>query len=613
MSSQRARVVTDGKGSERRSKKRHRDANLSSDGGEFKDSGRSTSKIGRRGGKLDARGGKRSESAGRVAGNADKARGMQASVSGISLMKEKTVSQFMNLVGDEDAVETMDLDDIEIARKSALFHKDVKVASVQPSSLVGDNSHLSETRFDQCAVSPLTLRGIKDIGFGRMTMVQEATLPAILKGKDVMAKAKTGTGKTVAFLLPSIEVVVKSPIDRNQKILPIHVLVVCPTRELASQAAAEAKSLLKYHPSIGVQVVIGGTKFSTEQKSIKAKPCQILIATPGRLVDHIANTSRFAMRLMGVKILVLDEADRLLDMGFRKDLDKIIAAVPKKRQTLLFSATIPEEVQKISKFALKSDHEYINTVEEGDGDTHAKVNQMHIISPLKDHFPLLYALLKKHISEEVNYKVIVFCTTAMVTKLVAEILGELNMNVREIHSRKNQGQRTKVSNEFRASNKIILVSSDVSARGVDYPDVTLVIQMGLPSDKEQYIHRLGRTGRKGKEGQGILVLAPWEEFFLSSVQNLPIPKGKEPVIDPQTKEKVERAISKVGMKTKDSAYQSWLGYYNSNRTVSRSKDRLIMLSKDFSSSMGLEEVPYITRKVAGKMGLRDVPDPNIML
>lgn len=529
---------------------------------------------------------------------------------GHGLRGEKSVSSFVDLIGDEDSEEGSEdeEDEHEIRTRSSLFANVVGKQSSAPSSSGGTDSYLSETRFDQCSVSPLSLKGIKDAGYEKMTVVQEATLPLILKGNDVMAKARTGTGKTVAFLLPSIEVVINSPrAGRDQKLPPIFVLVVCPTRELASQAAAEANKLLKYHPSIGVQVVIGGTRLAVEQKRMQANPCQILVATPGRLRDHLENTSGFATRLMGVKVLVLDEADHLLDMGFRKDIERIIAAVPKQRQTLLFSATIPDDVRQISHIALKRDHEYVNTVVEGSGETHSQVRQTHLIAPLENQFSLLYALLKEHISDDVNYKVLVFCTTAMVTRLVADLLGELNLNVREIHSRKPQSYRTRISDEFRKSKGLILVTSDVSARGVDYPDVTLVIQMGLPSDREQYIHRLGRTGRKGKEGQGILMLAPWEEFFLNSVKDLPISKATTPMVDPDTRKKVERALSKVEMKNKESAYQAWLGYYNSNKMVGKDKFRLVELANEFSRTMGLDTPPAISKKVLGKMGLKNIP------
>ncbi|XWS46206.1 hypothetical protein CRYUN_Cryun14cG0044800 [Craigia yunnanensis] len=398
-----------------------------------------------------------------------------------------------NFLSEEDSDFNDAEDDDEVFRKNASsalgLEKDVSQTGSPRSSPGKSESYLSETRFDQLSLSPLSLKGIKDAGYEKMTVVQEATLPAILKGNDVLAKARTGTGKTVAFLLPSIEIVSKLPhTDRDVKRPPIHVLIMCPTRELANQAASEAKTLLKYHPSIGVQVVIGGTRLALEQKHLQANPCQILVATPGRLKDHIENTAGFATRLMGVKVLVLDEADRLLAMGFRKDIERIITSVPKQRQTLLFSATVPQEVHQICHIALRRDHEFINTVREGTEETHSQVRQMHMVAPLDKHFSLLYVLLKEHIADDVDYKVLVFCTTAMVTRLVADILRELNLNVREIHSRKSQSYRTKVSDEFRKSKGLILVTSDVSARGVDYPDVTLVIQV-----------ELGVGVKKGKE------------------------------------------------------------------------------------------------------------------
>ncbi|KAK1425259.1 hypothetical protein QVD17_20607 [Tagetes erecta] len=307
--------------------------------------------------------------------------------------RKDTVSKFVELISDEDDDdddnEIIDLedggdDDDGMLQKPAA----VKPPRVSPD---GSESYLSEKRFDQCAISPLLLKVIKDAGYENMTVVQEATLPVILKGKDMLAKARTGTGKTLQFC-------------RDQKRPPIQVLVICPTRELASQSAMEANKLIKYHHSIGVQVVIGGTRLGLEQKRMQASPCQILVATPGRLKDHIENTHGFATRLMGVKVLVLDEADHLLDMGFRKDIEKIISAVPKQRQTLLFSATVPPEVRQICHIALKRDHEYINTVREGSEESHTQVQQTHLVAPLDKHFSLLYALLKDHIADYMDYK-----------------------------------------------------------------------------------------------------------------------------------------------------------------------------------------------------------------
>ncbi|KAJ3704129.1 hypothetical protein LUZ61_007834 [Rhynchospora tenuis] len=471
-----------------------------------------------------------------------------------------------------------------------------------------EESYLSDTRFDECPISASSLKGIKDAGYVKMSKVQEATLPLILQGKDVLAKAKTGTGKTVAFLLPAIEVLSKLPSSNlGNKVSPINVLVLCPTRELANQAATEAKKLLKYHRSVGAQVVIGGTRLTQEQRNMQANPCQILIATPGRLKDHIENTAGFQARLKGVKILVLDEADRLLDMGFRRDIERIIAALPKERQTLLFSATVPKEVRQICHVAMRKDHEFVSTVEEGTEETHAQVRQMYLIVPVEKQLSVLHQLLTKHISQDSDYKVIVFCTTAMVTALVAEVLGGLKFKVREIHSRKSQSYRTRVSQEFRQSKGIILVSSDVSARGVDYPDVTLVIQIGMPSDRAQYIHRLGRTGRKGKEGQGILMLAPWEICFLDALKDLPITEATPCQPDPGCQDKILKVLARIDMRNKERAYQAWLGYYNSAKGVGQDKLRLVDLAREFSESMGLREPPALQRKVLSKMGLSKVP------
>ncbi|KAI5406173.1 DEAD-box ATP-dependent RNA helicase 31 [Lathyrus oleraceus] len=304
-----------------------------------------------------------------------------------------------------------------------------------------------------------------------------------------------------------------------------------------------------------------------ENDNIQSMPVRAK-RTPHYLSDYVCNTSNASA--------IYDEADHLLDMGFRKDIEKIFAAIPKQRQTLMFSAIIPDEVRQVCHIAMKRDFEYINTVQEGSEDTHSQVRQMHLVAPLDNHFPLLYVILKEHIADDVDYK-----------KSIQESL--------------------RVSDEFRKSKGLILVTSDVSARGVDYPDVTLVVQVGLPADREQYIHRLGRTGRRGKEGQGILLLAPWEEFFLATAKDLPIGKAPVPSVDPDTKKKVERALSNVEMKNKEAAYQAWLGYYNSNKKVGKDKYRLVELANEFSRCMGLDSPPAIPKLVLGKMGLKYIP------
>ncbi|KAK1290976.1 putative DEAD-box ATP-dependent RNA helicase 48 [Acorus calamus] len=474
-----------------------------------------------------------------------------------------------------------------------------------------EESLLTPKRFDECGISPLTVKALNEAGYVKMTLVQGAAIPHCLEGKDALVKARTGTGKSAAFLLPAIESVLKAMNNNgNARVPPIRVLILCPTRELASQIAAEANVLLRYHEGIGAQTLIGGIRFKDDQRRLESHPSQIIVATPGRLLDHIENKSGFSMRLMGIKLLILDEADHLLDLGFRKDIEKIVDCVPRQRQSLLFSATVPQEVRRISQVVLKREHSYIDTVGIGH-DTHAKVLQLYLVTPHELHFQMVYHLLKEHIMRDIDYKVIVFCSTAMVTSLVFQYLRELKMNVREMHSKKPQLYRTRVSDEFRESKRLILVTSDVSARGINYPDVTLVIQAGIPSDREQYIHRLGRTGRQGKDGKGILLLAPWEEYFLDEIKDLPIKKAPLPELNPDLKLKIEESMGKIDISVKEAAYHAWLGYYNSIREIGRDKTTLAELANGFCASIGLQEPPSLFRKTAVKMGLRHVPGIRI--
>ncbi|KAJ4806051.1 DEAD-box ATP-dependent RNA helicase 48 [Rhynchospora pubera] len=473
-------------------------------------------------------------------------------------------------------------------------------------------SDFTKKRFDEFGISPLTVKALSDSGYVHATIVQEASLSVGLEGQDVLVKARAGTGKTIAFLIPAIEAVLKAKeSSTNLRVPPITALVLCPTRELAIQLTAEAKVLSRYHEGIGVQSLVGGTRFKLDQKQLESSPCQILVATPGRLLDHIENKTGFSVRLMGLKMLVLDEADHLLDLGFRKDLEKIVDCLPRQRQSMLFSATIPKEVRRVSQLVLRRDHVFVDTVGLGGVETPTQVLQTCLVVPHEIHFHMLYRLLLEHIMEEPDYKVVVFCTTAMVTEFTFVMLRDLKMNVREIHSRKPQLYRTRISDEFRESSRLILVTSDVTARGINYPDVTLVIQIGIPTDREQYIHRLGRTGRLSKSGKGILLLAPFEEYFLNNIKDLPVEKVQVPDYDSDMKHKVEESIKKVDNSIKEVAYHAWLGYYNSIADIGRNKTTLADLASQFSQSIGLEKPPFLFRKTALKMGLKDIPGIRI--
>ncbi|KAJ0265725.1 DEAD-box ATP-dependent RNA helicase 48 [Hirschfeldia incana] len=514
----------------------------------------------------------------------------------------KLIKRVQRNVSEEELYPPLDINDV---REGLSKRKSVE-SVVEESGEPGDSIY-SGKRFDESSISPLTLKALAASGIVKMTRVQDATLSECLDGQDALVKAKTGTGKSMAFLLPAIETVLKAMESSSvHRVPPILVLILCPTRELASQIAAEGKALLKYHDGIDVQTLIGGTRFKLDQQRLQSEPCQILIATPGRLLDHIENKSNITSRLMALKLFVVDEADLLLDLGFRRDVEKIIDCLPRQRQSLLFSATIPKEVRRVSQLVLKRDHSYIDTIGLGCVETHDKVKQSCLVAPHESHFHLVPHLLKEHINNTADYKIIVFCSTGMVTSLMYTLLREMKLNVREIHARKPQLHRTRVSDEFKESKRLILVTSDVSARGMNYPDVTLVIQVGIPSDREQYIHRLGRTGREGKGGKGLLLIAPWERYFLDELKDLPIEPVQVPDLDSRFKLEVDQSMGKVDTSIKEAAYHAWLGYYNSVRETGRDKTTLAELANRFCHSIGLEKPPPLFRKTAVKMGLKGI-------
>lgn len=240
-------------------------------------------------------------------------------------------------------------------------------------------SHLTHAKFSDLAISHASQRALAEVlGFTFLTEVQNATLPHILSGVDVMAKAKTGTGKTMGFLIPAVEHLCSSPPRPGR----ISVLIISPTRELASQIAKEAESLLTFHP-FKSQVVYGGTNINRDLKKLQTERCDILVATPGRLNDHLEN-SDLRNRLSCIQTLVLDEADQLLEMGFRPAIEKVLGNLPKERQTLLFSATMPQTVKQVAGLALRKEYTFIDTVKEDDSATNIQVQQSYCIVPLED-------------------------------------------------------------------------------------------------------------------------------------------------------------------------------------------------------------------------------------
>mmetsp|Transcript_16580 Transcript_16580/g.48468 ORF Transcript_16580/g.48468 Transcript_16580/m.48468 type:complete len:594 (+) Transcript_16580:191-1972(+) len=503
-------------------------------------------------------------------------------------------------------------------------------ASARTSSTT--RAHLTGVAFAtlQGVVSPNTLRAIDEVlGYPTMTQVQQQALPVCARGGDVVAKAKTGTGKTLAFMVPSVDRAAASKPHRRG----LSALVLSPTRELAAQTVEEGKLLATFH-GLRVACVFGGTKIQKDYNELGlrgGRAPDILVATPGRLNDHLENTQGVAPGICdSLETLVFDEADQLLDMGFRPAIEKILRAIESTkltRQTLLFSATMPDDVASIARLAMKSpQYHFVDTVGE-EQQTHVNVPQRATICETqKGCAAELIAVLNDACSDP-EHKVIAFFTTARLTQFYAELCLELakdptcaflrHTKILEIHSRKSQSHRTKVSDIFRNSvGKACLLTSDVTARGMDYPDVTRVIQVGLPSDAAQYVHRLGRTARAGKQGSGDLILCRTEAFFLNDakIRALPLQQLVQGSPTVQLETALYEAARRLPPETTGASYQAWLGFYNSFlRRLRWDKERLVEEANVFAEEvLALPGPPPLQAKTVGKMGLKGVRGLNVL-
>jgi ATP-dependent RNA helicase MSS116 len=453
--------------------------------------------------------------------------------------------------------------------------------------------------------------------FEYMTPVQAATLPLLLSGRDVLAQAKTGTGKTVAFLLPVIQKLVHNTDPTRRTSL----LVISPTRELAQQIAAEAKMLLQRFPGFKVCTAIGGTNMRAETSRMRAG-CDILVATPGRLQDHLTQEDGVIRGMMqSLQSLVLDECDRLLDMGFLRDLKTIIGLLADKnttkRQGMLFSATIAPHVQQFASLVLADGYQFISTIPKGEAQTHERVPQhVTIVPEFSDVAAGAVGAIRQEMARvgKANFKAIVFAPTAALVDFYADVLGEFRdlPPICALHSRMTQSKRTRVTDAYRTASNGILCATDVVARGIDFPAVSNVFQVGLPMDRESYIHRLGRTARAGADGHGTLILTSHEAFFPRNVL-------KELTLNETPADLSARAAVSAFTKRMDSdqqtkVYQAWLGYYKDARVKMKwSVSDLVQQANTFAlKGLGTTGVPALQKKTVGKMGLKNVPGLNVV-
>ena len=334
-------------------------------------------------------------------------------------------------------------------------------------------------------VSNAVKRALDDMGFEKLTEIQEKAIPLILEGRDVIGKSQTGSGKTIAFGIPAISAIDK---DMNKKYT--QVLVLVPTRELAIQACSEIRRLMKYTHDIKTVAVYGGQMLS-KQIPLMRQGCQIVVGTPGRVMDHI---DRKTLKLQNLKMIVLDEADEMLNMGFREDIEKILRSTPDERQTVLFSATMPKEIldivnnyqnaPKLIEVARKQ-----MTVE--------TIRQFSVECPKGKKVDALCHIMEK---EQVGLG-IVFCNTKEMVVMLVPMLEEKGIFARGLHGDMRQRDRDKVMKEFRRGGVQLLVATDVAARGIDVNNVDAVFNYDIPTQTEYYVHRIGRTGRAGKAGE----------------------------------------------------------------------------------------------------------------
>jgi ATP-dependent RNA helicase RhlE len=353
--------------------------------------------------------------------------------------------------------------------------------------------------FSALGLSHPVLEGVKAMGYVQPTPIQLRAIPLIMNGRDVIGSAQTGTGKTAAFALPIL-----SRLQHRAGVT--RALVLEPTRELAAQVETAIRDFARF-TDIGVAVVFGGVGYGRQREALKAG-VDIIVATPGRLLDHLQQGT---CQLNKVEYLVLDEADRMLDMGFLPDVRKIVQKCPSARQSMLFSATIPPEIDSLIKWAMKSPE----TIEIGVRRSPAS-NVKHVVYPVAESqkSDLLRALLDK-----VNYEsVIIFCRTKNRADRIGHLLKKNNHAVAVLHSNRTQREREQALQGFREGRFEALVATDIAARGLDVPDVSHVVNFDVPQHPEDYVHRIGRTGRADALGDAFTIMVAEDASHMAAIE-----------------------------------------------------------------------------------------------
>lgn len=418
---------------------------------------------------------------------------------------------------------------------------------------------LTSRRFDELELCEKTIDGLKDMGFERMTEVQARCIPHGLSGRDILGAARTGSGKTLAFLIPVVELLFRVKWTNRNGTAAV---IISPTRELALQIYGVVADVCKYH-SQTYGICMGGSNRRTEAMKLE-KGVAIIVATPGRLLDHLQNTPGFVYN--NLLALIIDEADRCLEIGFEEEMYQIMKYLPKKRQTMLFSATQTTKVEDLVRVSFKNKPIYVGVHDKGISSTVVGLEQGYVVVSSQNRFLLLYTFLRRNLKK----KIIVFMSSCNAVKFYYELLNHVDIPVLDLHGRQKQNKRTSTFFKFCKEKQAILVCTDVAARGLDIPSVDWIIQFDPPDEPKEYIHRVGRTARgAGAIGKALLFLIPAEMGFLRHLQAAKVPlneyefpQSKIARVQPQL-EKLITTNYALNKSAKD-AYRSYLQSYASH-------------------------------------------------
>ncbi len=355
--------------------------------------------------------------------------------------------------------------------------------------------------FGGLLLSVPTARALADMKYETPTEIQEKTIPLLLEGRDVVGQAQTGTGKTAAFGIPLVERI-------DPSVRAVQALVLAPTRELASQISQELGKIGKRR-GVKIAAIYGGAAMNGQLRDLE-HGAQVVVGTPGRILDHL---KRGTVSFSSVHYLVLDEADRMLDMGFMPDVERILSRTPRTRQTAMFSATVPTVVRIISKRHMR---DAVTVQVKPEERTVSSIEQIFYEVAERDKPAALRAVLRERAPE----RAMIFCRTQIAVDRLMRILQRDGLQVEAIHGSMGQGQRERVIADFRSGKVTLLVATNLAARGLDIPEVSHVINYDIPEESESYVHRIGRTARMGREGMAITFVAEWDEKSLAEIKKV---------------------------------------------------------------------------------------------